>query len=218
METKVSMVLRYEKKSKKTYHVSTAPHHTALHRRNRTQHARRTSHSPMTTSVCLFVSGVEPPPVPDGHYAWFLRTIRYTDTEVLATAGLDGLMFIKFFEMCATLFTLFCIFGVGILLPINFTSENDITDEFDKMSMSNIPQKSDLFWAHLIIAYVFCGFFYYLAYHLWQDYLNYRHQFLAKWGSIGGGHTVLIHYLPKTIRTDAALLAYFQKIFPGVST
>jgi hypothetical protein len=38
---------------------------------------------------------------------------------------------------------------------------------------------------------------------------------MAKWMSIGGNHTVIVHNLPVEIRSDSALLAYFQRVFPG---
>jgi len=161
------------------------------------------------------VVGTEPPTAPPGLFAWLPKMMQLTDAQVLSTAGLDGLMYIKFFEMNATLFAALCVLGIGILLPVNVTSENDIIDAFDKMSMSNIPTGNRRFWAHLLLAYLFCATFYYLAWHTWKSYMNYRHQHLARWTLLGGNHTIMIHELPVELRSDAALLAHFSALYPG---
>jgi hypothetical protein len=83
------------------------------------------------------------------------------------------------------------------------------------MSMGNIPTGNRRFWAHLIIGYIISGVFYFLAYHTWTSYMNYRHQHLARWTLLGGNHTVLLHELPKALRSDQALLAHFQALYPG---
>ena len=140
------------------------------------------------------------------------RTFSMTDGEVLETSGLDALMLIKFFEMAATLFVALTVLGLGILLPVNFTSHGDVSDSFDQLSMANIPQGSRRFWAHLLIGYLFSAAFYYLAWHTWRSYLNLRHQFLARWTLLGGNHTLLVHNLPAELQSDKALHAFFPQL------
>lgn len=124
-------------------------------------------------------------------------------------------MFIKFFELCGFLFLVLSLLGIGILLPVNWTADGNISDAFDKMSMANVPTGSSRFWAHLVIGYIFSAVFYYMCFHMWTSYMNLRHQFLAKWTLLGGNHTIMIHNLPEELRSDSALLSYMRKAFPG---
>jgi len=95
------------------------------------------------------------------------------------------------------------------------TSNGGITDDFDRMSMANVPNGSHRFWAHLLVGYVFCLVFYWLMFNLWKDYLNLRHQFLSTWTSLGGHHTVLVSHLPRELRSNRALYKFFDSLFPG---
>jgi len=159
--------------------------------------------------------GLEPPLIPPGALGWFSRTMGMSDEQVMDTAGLDAVMLIKFFEVCTQFFLVLTVFGIGVLLPINFTAGGSESDPFAELSMSNIPQGSDRFWAHLVVAYVMSGFFYWFAYQMWKSFLNLHHTFLARSIRVGGQHSILVHNVPQELRTDQALYAHFHRLFPG---
>lgn len=160
--------------------------------------------------------GINPPPLPNNAFGWMLTMYRMDDQTILHVAGLDSLMLIKFYRLCVQLFGVCTIFGIAILLPVNFTaSEDSNLDAFNSMAMGNIPDQSHRFWAHLIIAYFFAFVFYHLSWKTWKEYIALRAQYMKHWALNGGGLSVLVHNIPNAQRTDKDLLEYFKRLYPN---
>lgn len=59
-------------------------------------------------------------------------------------------------------FCLVCMIMFAFLIPVHVEGGNGAAD-MDMLSMSNIENKSDSLWAHLVATYFFSILFYYLA-------------------------------------------------------
>ncbi|XVF60586.1 hypothetical protein PTKIN_Ptkin08bG0060100 [Pterospermum kingtungense] len=102
---------------------------------------------------------------------WVKRAWQLSEDELLSITGLDAVVFMRVFIFCLRVFTVACIIGVFVLLPINFLG-NQLTDDFsdlpskslDSFSISNVNDGSNRLWIHFCAAYVFTGVVCYLLY------------------------------------------------------
>ncbi|KAH8676125.1 hypothetical protein BX600DRAFT_432656 [Xylariales sp. PMI_506] len=66
------------------------------------------------------------PVLPDSFLGWIPALYKVTDEQVLASAGLDGFVFLTFFKMAMRLFAVMLFFAVTVLWPINHKYVGDI--------------------------------------------------------------------------------------------
>ena len=89
-------------------------------------------------------------------FSWVNDCFSVSTETIKRKIGLDALLFLRFERLCATSFCLSAIYGLAVLLPVNYTSHNDgVRDAFAKMSISNIPDKEGKLWWHVLGAYLF---------------------------------------------------------------
>ena len=97
-------------------------------------------------------------------WTWMIPTFKVTDSEFLKSAGLDALVAVRILSYGIALFIPVGLFGIAILLPINYTSnglieqgdapanvtDSNLTYLFLRMTISNMPNGSDLMWIHFV--------------------------------------------------------------------
>jgi hypothetical protein len=66
------------------------------------------------------------PVLPNSLLGWIPALYKVTDDQVLASAGLDAFVFLKFFKMSMRLFAVMLFFAVAVLWPINHTFGDDL--------------------------------------------------------------------------------------------
>ena len=69
-----------------------------------------------------------PPPLPPTYLSWLWQVWAISRDDFVAYAGLDAYMFCRFCMLCVQLFAAMTILGVGILVPVNYTSARTPTD------------------------------------------------------------------------------------------
>ncbi|KAK8553133.1 hypothetical protein V6N13_089348 [Hibiscus sabdariffa] len=93
---------------------------------------------------------------------WLKRAWQPSEDELLSIAGLDAVVFMRIFTFCVKVFSIACVIGIFILLPVNFEG-NQLTDDFSNLpnktlesfSISNVNGGSNWLWVHFCAAYVF---------------------------------------------------------------
>ncbi|CAN1811216.1 Calcium permeable stress-gated cation channel 1 [Linum perenne] len=76
-------------------------------------------------------------------------------------------------------------FAWVILFPVNWTNHtldkvgNVTASDIDKLSISNIPQESQRFWAHIVMAYAFTFWTFYILVKEYEKVASMRLQFMA---------------------------------------
>ncbi|CAN1326642.1 Calcium permeable stress-gated cation channel 1 [Linum perenne] len=76
-------------------------------------------------------------------------------------------------------------FAWVILFPVNWTNHtldkvgNVTASDIDKLSISNIPQESQRFWAHIVMAYAFTFWTFYILLKEYEKVASMRLQFMA---------------------------------------
>ncbi len=69
------------------------------------------------------------------------------------------------------------------------------------------------FLVHVLGAYYMTGVVLVLLWRSYQEYLELRHAFRQR--PAPENYTVMVHHIPGAMRSNAAIAAYFEALFPG---
>ncbi|XP_020571249.1 calcium permeable stress-gated cation channel 1-like [Phalaenopsis equestris] len=134
-------------------------------------------------------------------FAWIPAALKMPEPELIEHAGLDSAVYLRIYLLGLKIFVPIAFLGFAILVPVNYTNDTLETmkveySDIDKLSISNIPNRSDRFWTHLVMAY---GFTFWTCYVLLKEYENVtlmRLHFLASEIRRPDQFTVLVRNVP----------------------
>ena len=149
-------------------------------------------------------SAVRPPRLPVGQpyykrvFSWIAPVIRIRQSELLATAGLDALMFDKVMSWGIMFFGPLVVMGIGIILPVNFfggviqnnedpdnVANEDFSLEFMRMTMGNVQQNSSLLYVHFFATYAVVAWASYTLYLKCKQYSLLKREYMGSISSAG---------------------------------
>ncbi|KAJ4770407.1 ERD (early-responsive to dehydration stress) family protein [Rhynchospora pubera] len=132
---------------------------------------------------------------------WMPAALKMPEPELIDHAGLDSAVFLRIYLIGLKIFVPMAILAFAILVPVNWT--NDYLDnsklehsDIDKLSISNIPPGSKRFWTHLVMAYVFTFWTFYVLYKEYNKVATMRLDFLASERRRPDQFTVLVRNIP----------------------
>ena len=131
-------------------------------------------------------------------FSWVYWAFKTSDEDIYAFAGIDALIFLRFMRLMLIFALCTAPYGLIVLLPINFTGNENLVDTFSKMSMSNIENKSNRLWAHWVAVWIYSLVMLFLTYREWKVYIKYRQRYLRR--DSGKQFAVLLKELPKEVR------------------
>mmetsp|Transcript_18688 Transcript_18688/g.31106 ORF Transcript_18688/g.31106 Transcript_18688/m.31106 type:complete len:755 (+) Transcript_18688:110-2374(+) len=153
---------------------------------------------------------VTPPPA--GVLAWIGSTLRYSDEKVLETHGLDVAMSFKFLSLAMSITLVQMIYGIVILIWVNYTAQGGSGSVIQRLSMSNVESGSVRLVAHLLSVVTNSLLSYNLLWRTYSTYASYRR--LWKSTSSVANTTILVRDIPRT-ESAASLNEIFSVLFPG---
>ncbi|KAF9604699.1 hypothetical protein IFM89_009135 [Coptis chinensis] len=133
---------------------------------------------------------------------WMPAALRMPEPELINHAGLDSAVYIRIYLLGLKLFIPITILAFAVLVPVNWTGNtlerlDDLTfSDIDKLSISNVGSGSERFWAHLVMAYVFSFWTFYVLYHEYKRIAYMRLHFLASEQRRPDQYTVLVRNVP----------------------
>ncbi|KAJ4788170.1 Early-responsive to dehydration stress protein (ERD4) [Rhynchospora pubera] len=103
---------------------------------------------------------------------WVRAAWQPSEEDLLASSGLDGVVFMRIFVFCLRVFSVAGILGILVLVPVNYLGDQlnniDFSDlpnkSIDLFSISNVDDGSNRLWFHFSAAYVITAFVCYLLY------------------------------------------------------
>lgn len=132
---------------------------------------------------------------------WMPAALKMPEPELIEHAGLDSAVFLRIYLIGLKIFVPMAILAFAILVPVNWT--NDTLEkskvnysDIDKLSISNIPLGSERFWTHLVMAYVFTFWTFFVLYKEYHKVATMRLDFLASERRRPDQFTVLVRSIP----------------------
>ncbi|XP_058095114.1 calcium permeable stress-gated cation channel 1-like [Magnolia sinica] len=132
---------------------------------------------------------------------WMPAALKMPEPELIDHAGLDSAVYLRIYLIGLKIFVPITFFAFAILVPVNWTNRTledskVIFSDIDKLSISNIPDKSHRFWTHLVMAYAFTFWTCYVLLKEYEIVATMRLHFLASEQRRPDQFTVLVRNVP----------------------
>ncbi|GAX72909.1 hypothetical protein CEUSTIGMA_g364.t1 [Chlamydomonas eustigma] len=135
----------------------------------------------------------KPPAIPNGaakFWAWFLVALTVSDADLLETAGLDALIFIKMWTLGIQVMLPMAILGCCVLVPINTSSgyidlsiqnsNNAINpSKFMRWTMTNVDS-SNILWVHFFMVLIFTAYACWVLQWHYHQFVVIKHHYMIK--------------------------------------
>eukprot|EP00002_Diphylleia_rotans_P001178 TRINITY_DN10651_c0_g1_i1.p1 TRINITY_DN10651_c0_g1~~TRINITY_DN10651_c0_g1_i1.p1 ORF type:complete len:737 (-),score=121.95 TRINITY_DN10651_c0_g1_i1:103-2313(-) len=146
----------------------------------------------------------------DGYSNLVERIFSQSDASLISMAGVDGFALLLFLRLIMWMFAAFGIYGLIVLIPINYYGELN-TNGLESISMSNIEPSSDYIWAHLVSAYLYTGVAMYLAYYYTSVAQRARFESLKSYEI--EHYTTIVQGIPTSSRSQEGVRQFFDQIY-----
>jgi hypothetical protein len=204
---------------------STAENHTKKKKKNRKNprsDERVSSSSPSLFSSSSSSPPPPPPPVPlltSGRpLEWIGPVYGVSWSQVRRWAGLDGYFFLRYIRMNVRITAVSTFWFFALLVPV-YASGGSAATGWYHYSIQNLQNPNDVkLWLPCLFLYLFSAFICFCIKQEYRHYLELRQDFLARGSShVHPQHhySLLIENIPGELRSDKALLEYFDGLFPG---
>ncbi|KAF9683344.1 hypothetical protein SADUNF_Sadunf04G0003800 [Salix dunnii] len=136
---------------------------------------------------------------------WMPEALKMPEPELIDHAGLDSAIYLRIYLMGLKIFVPITFLAWAILVPVNYTNNaleavkmvaNVTASDIDKLSISNIPLKSQRFWTHIVMAYAFTFWTCYVLVREYEKVATMRLQFLSSERRRPDQFTVLVRNVP----------------------
>lgn len=129
------------------------------------------------------------------YWNWIIPTFKISDAEFLKSAGLDALIAVRILSYGLALFLPVGVLGIAILLPVNYTADglkedgqapenatnSNLTYVFLRMTISNIPNGSDLMWIHFVFLFGAIAYGCLLIVLFYEENISLQHTLLSNY-------------------------------------
>ncbi|XP_021303016.1 CSC1-like protein At3g21620 isoform X2 [Sorghum bicolor] len=132
---------------------------------------------------------------------WMPAALKMPQDELINHAGLDSVVYLRIYITGLKIFVPITVLAFLVLVPVNWTSDtlghnNVVYSPIDKLSISNVPNGSKRFIAHLSMAYVITFWTCYVLFKEYEIISNMRLRFLASEKRRPDQFTVLVRNIP----------------------
>ncbi|GAA0155446.1 hypothetical protein LIER_13173 [Lithospermum erythrorhizon] len=133
--------------------------------------------------------------------SWMPAALQMPEAELIDHAGLDSAVYLRIYLIGLKIFVPMALIAFSVMVPVNWTNHtlersNLNFCDIDKLSISNIPLKSQRFCTHLVMAYAFTFWTCYVLKREYEIIAWMRLHFLASEHRRPDQYTVLVRNVP----------------------
>ncbi|XP_062214990.1 CSC1-like protein RXW8 [Phragmites australis] len=150
--------------------------------------------------------------------SWIVKSLRCTEDEILATAGLDAVVFNRILVFSIRIFSLaaiLCVFGV---LPLNYFGQDMHhvwipAASLETFTIGNVQERSRWLWVHCVILYIISVAACLLLYLEYKHIARLRLCHVSRATSNPSHFTVLVRGIPKSSKESfsSTVESFFTK-------
>ncbi|WVZ99815.1 hypothetical protein U9M48_045061 [Paspalum notatum var. saurae] len=132
---------------------------------------------------------------------WMPAALKMPQDELINHAGLDSVVYLRIYLIGLKIFVPITVLAFLVLVPVNWTNDtlermNVVHADIDKLSISNVPNGSKRFIAHLGMAYAITFWTCYVLMREYEIIAKLRLRFLASEKRRPDQFTVLVRNIP----------------------
>lgn len=179
------------------------------------------------------------PDLPDSFFGWIPGLWKITEQQVLASAGLDAYVFLRFFKLACKFLSITLFFSLVIFKPVHdafpepssskhrngtdnstaaiswhepFAFDADLETNKDKSVYDKIA--TDYLWMYLVFVYVLSGIVIYLLVTETERIIAIRQQFLGSLHTVTD-RTIRLSGIPVNLRSEEKIKDYIEDLGIG---
>lgn len=154
-----------------------------------------------------------PPAIGYSFLAWIKPTWRYSESDLLDTAGLDAVTFLRFLRLCCWITTSLAVVLGATLIPTDLVwnlrnASNQLKQKSSALSIITLAEMSGAFlYAHVIMSYVAVAIalFFIFRYNKHMVALRWEYFRSEKYQNSFAARTLLLTSVPRQLQNDSAL-------------
>ncbi|KAF5742142.1 hypothetical protein HS088_TW09G00184 [Tripterygium wilfordii] len=136
---------------------------------------------------------------------WMPAALKMPEPELIEHAGLDSAVYLRIYLIGLKIFVPIAFLAWTVIVPVHWTNDtldeavkfdNVTSSDIDKLSISNIGEKSERFWTHIVMAYAFTFWTCYVLLKEYEIVASMRLEFLASERRRPDQFTVLVRNVP----------------------
>ncbi|THV84182.1 DUF221-domain-containing protein [Aureobasidium pullulans] len=180
------------------------------------------------------------PELPNSLLGWMLPLWRITEQQVLASAGLDAYVFLRFFKLAIKFLSITLFFSLVVIKPVHdsypdddekqknstlpFVPDYDFDYELRKRSDSWMPLnhsapwmpevETDYLWMYPVFAYVFTALALYLITSETRNIIEVRQEYLGSQTTITD-RTIRLSGIPPELQSEEKIKDFIQELGIG---
>ncbi|KAF5206648.1 Csc1-like protein [Thalictrum thalictroides] len=135
---------------------------------------------------------------------WMPQALQMSESQLIQHAGLDSAVFLRIYLLGLKIFVPVTILALVVLVPVNvsegtlfFLRKELVISDIDKLSISNVRPKSQKFWFHISMAYMFTIWICYMLYKEYDRVAFMRLHYLASQQRRVDQFTVVVRNVPR---------------------
>ncbi|CAD0022811.1 unnamed protein product [Aureobasidium pullulans] len=151
------------------------------------------------------------PELPNSLLGWMLPLWRITEQQVLASAGLDAYVFLRFFKLAIKFLSITLFFSLVVIKPVH----DSYPDDDEKQKNSTLPfVETDYLWMYPVFAYVFTALALYLITSETRNIIEVRQEYLGSQTTITD-RTIRLSGIPPELQSEEKIKDFIQELGIG---
>ncbi|KAJ2002350.1 hypothetical protein GGI04_003371, partial [Coemansia thaxteri] len=157
-----------------------------------------------------------PPRIASGILSWVPVLWHADEQFLLDTVGIDSVFFLRFLKLGIWLMGIYGLLGMLVVVPVNYSYGNNknVTGDLKEFALLWITlyhiTTLNVFWLHVIAAYVITGIFFYFV---WREYRRFIHVRQTDFASAAyqrklQSRTLMVTRVPADTQSDRALHSF----------
>jgi hypothetical protein len=146
-------------------------------------------------------------------FGWVSDSLWASDDEIQDAAGLDALMLVKFFNLCAKICAVLVVSNFLIMGTLHRAFGKGESDTLSQIGFGHVQQGSWLTYAHAVLVWAVVVVVEKIALSAHHDFIERkRYKWLSNM-AVPQSTTVMVECIPDKYRSDTKLLGLFQQLF-----
>ncbi|GAB7337690.1 hypothetical protein MBLNU457_g2977t2 [Dothideomycetes sp. NU457] len=175
------------------------------------------------------------PDLPNTLFGWMLPLWRVTDQQILAAAGLDAYVFLRFFRMAATYLGVILFFALVVIKPVHDANPDDTKEgkrkhEDNSTMIDTLYQRqtirifghdtpmseweTDYLWMYLVFVYFFSIFAMYIIVSNTRQVIEVRQEYLGTQTTVTD-RTIRLSGIPKDLQSEDKIKQFMEGLNIG---
>ncbi|XP_043713891.1 CSC1-like protein RXW8 isoform X2 [Telopea speciosissima] len=133
--------------------------------------------------------------------SWIVKAWQTSEEEILTSAGLDAVVFLRIFVFSIRIFSIATVICVLLVLPLNYHGKemhhkNIPSESLDVFTIANVEEGSRWLWAHCLALYIISCSACVLLYFEYKRIAKIRLEYITRSSSSPSQFSVLVRSIP----------------------